>query len=233
MEERFTEVHHSMLFGAAFMESGKMAEAGVLFDNANSRLYEISLEFRNEPTLDLSTLNFTAPFNIMKDSFHGRGTQFWEKDGFYHHFIPVSCDTSSTTKSISISESFSKLTAWTMTALYNSALCNQLEGVSNKPHLLRDAIERYENVLSVSYQCLSSCKCQESIVFLQMAVFMNLSDCYASLGKLDESFQWILCLKAVVDLCERTKPHFLSMDLFSVFRVAAKIRSRHVSAGAA
>ena len=82
MEQDFNEVHQSMLIGAAFMESGKMAEAGAMFDNANSRLYETSLKFSNNPMLDLSSLYFLVPYNIMKGSFHGRGTNFWEKDGF-------------------------------------------------------------------------------------------------------------------------------------------------------
>lgn len=123
-----------------------------------------------------------------------------------------------------------EMAAYTATVIFNLGLCNHLDPRSTEQHL-QTAIQHYRRAWNSANESSPPSR-QSTMLVIQMAVALNLSDCFYRLGRLDECHAWIKTLKQTILPCAR-KHSCISESLVNFFEKAAMTRTRFIAAGAA
>ena len=230
----YIHVNALIIQGALQLNQGAHGDAFATFGEATKSLRwsmdlapQIGVFTLIEPN-DLSSCRFYSP--VYQPCYPG--PHYTELKAFRHALIPApspymtqTCDT--TRNDISL------LAVWTMSSVYNMALCNHLSG---RPDRMREAVRQYKDVWSLLLRTTTAIHgtFHENHIILILALSMNLCDCLAGLGELDESYLWMSILQDLVRGCMASgRSETLNDPCFPIFRVAAGIYSRSIAAGAA
>ena len=123
-----------------------------------------------------------------------------------------------------------EMAAYTATVIFNLGLCNHLHPRASEQHL-ETAIQHYRRAWNSANESSPPSR-QSTMLVIQMAVTLNLSDCFYRLGRLDDCHEWITTLKETILPCAR-KHSCISDSLVDFFEKAATTRTRCIAAGAA
>ena len=216
------------MHAATTFQEGNVEGAMVTFQQASGILYEIARYTpiqtgagKDDPTkaIDLRGMEFFTP--LTGGAVPG-GPKYWEEAFFRYPLMP--CEAANYQSHLP--DTASQIAAWVVSTMFNTAVCHHIAGTTSR---IEQAIQLYKDTWFTA--CQFDVDLSENLLMIHMAVFLNLSDCYARIGQLEESHHWLRCLQVLTLDCEK-RPLIRNNPTFAFFRIAGDIRTR-LSASAA